>query len=89
MKITVVHLLLRYCGKHPKLWDGNLHYIQHAYNRSKHSSMQVSPFEAYLVYFSKSPLDFIFDKDIAVDELSDLEKAKHFIEQIHLVHQRV
>jgi hypothetical protein len=35
---TVVHLLRAYCSKHPKLWDEHLHYIQHTYNRTKHSS---------------------------------------------------
>ena len=37
---TVVHLLRAYCSKHPKLWDEHLHYVQHAYNRAKHSSTQ-------------------------------------------------
>jgi hypothetical protein len=39
----VVHLLRAYCSKHPKLWDEHLHYVQHAYNRAKHSSTQTSP----------------------------------------------
>ena len=80
--IKIVHLLQRYCGKHPKIWDENWHYIQHAYNRAKHSSTQVSPFEACLGYFPKSPLDFIFGKDIVVDGHRDVDKAQHFIEQI-------
>lgn len=29
---TVVHLLRGYCGKHPKLWDEHLPYVQHSYN---------------------------------------------------------
>ena len=37
----------------------------------------------------KSPLDFIFGKDVAIDGHSDIEKAKRFIEQIQLVHQAV
>lgn len=86
---TIVHILRGYCGKHPNLWDEHFHYIQHAYNRAKHSSTQVFPFEACLGYLSKSPLDFIFGKDIAIDGHSDVDKTKHFIEQIQLVHQRV
>ena len=85
----IVHLLRGYCGKHPKLWDEHLHYIQHAYNHAKNSSTQVSPFEPCLGYFPKSPLDFIFGKDIAVDGCSDVEKAKYLIGQIQLVHQKV
>ena len=37
---TMIHLLRGYCNKHPKLWDEHFHYIQHAYNRAKHSSIQ-------------------------------------------------
>ena len=36
----VIHILRGYCSKHPKLWDEQLHYIQHAYNRAKHSATQ-------------------------------------------------
>ena len=86
---TIVHLLHGYCGKHPKLRDEHLHYIQHAYNHSKHSSTQVSPFEACFSYFPKSPLDFIFGKYIAVDGHSDVDKAKHFIEQIQLTSKSI
>jgi hypothetical protein len=74
----VVHLLRAYCSKHPKLWDEHLHYIQHAYNRAKHSSTQTSPFEACFGYFPKSPLDFIFGKDIAVDVIRGSNFAQKF-----------
>jgi hypothetical protein len=86
---TVVHLLHAYCSKHPKLWDEHLHYIQHAYNRAKHSSTQTSPFEACFGYLPKSPLDFIFGKDIAVDGQYDIDRAEKFIEQIQSIHQVV
>jgi hypothetical protein len=79
---TVVHLLHVYCSKHPKLWDEHLHYVQHAYNRAKHSSMQKSPFETCFGYLPKSPLDFIFGKDISIDGQYDIDRAKKFIEQI-------
>jgi hypothetical protein len=72
---TVVHLLRAYCGKHPKLWDEHLHYIHHAYNQAKHSSTQMSPFEACFGYFPKSPLDFIFGKDIAIDGQYDIDRV--------------
>ena len=86
---TIVHLLRGYCSKHPKLWDEHLQYIQHAYNCAKHSSTQTSPFEACFGYFPKSPLDFIFGKDVSIDGHSDIDRAKKLIEQIQLMHQMV
>ena len=56
VKITIGHIFRGYCSKHPMLWDEQLHYIQHAYNRAKHSSTQTSPFEVCFGYFPKSPL---------------------------------
>ena len=46
--MTVVHLLRGYCNKHPKLWDEQIQYVQHAYNRAMHSYTQSSPFETCL-----------------------------------------
>ena len=66
-----------------------MHYIQHACNRAKQSSTQTSPFEACLGYLPKSPLDFIFGKDVSFDGHSDIDKERSFIEQIQLVHQIV
>eukprot|EP00253_Pinus_taeda_P010211 PITA_10211 len=86
---TVIHLLRGYCSKHPKLWDEHLHYIQHTYNRAKRSSTQTSTFEASLGHLPKSPLDFIFGKDVAIDGHRDIDKARNFIEQNQLVHQKV
>eukprot|EP00253_Pinus_taeda_P030700 PITA_30700 len=83
---TIVHLLRGYCSKHPKLWDEHLHYIQHAYNRTKHSSTNTSPFEACFGYLPKSPLDFILEKDVTIEGHSDIEKARSFIERIQQIH---
>jgi hypothetical protein len=58
----VVHLLRGYCSKHPKLWDEQLHYVQHAYNCAMHSSTQRNPFEVCLGYFPKSPMEFFLEK---------------------------
>jgi hypothetical protein len=85
----MVHLLRGYCSKNPKLWDEHLHYIQYAYNRAKHSSTQTSPFEACFGYLPKSPLDFIFGKDISIDGQYDIDRAEKFIEQIQSIHQMV
>ena len=79
-------MLLHHHSKHAKLWDEQLHYIQHAYNRAKHSSTITLPFKACLGYFPKSPLDLIFEKDVVVYGYSDIDKAKEFIEKIQLIH---
>ena len=36
----------------------------------------------------KSPLDFIREKDVAIDGHSDIEKSRMFIELIQLIHQQ-
>ena len=84
---TVVHLLRRYCSKHPKLWNDQLHYIQHTYNWAKHSSTQTSYFEVSFGYLPKYPLYFIFGKDVAIDGHSDIDKARKFIEKNQIIHQ--
>jgi len=76
---TVIHLLRGYCSKHPKIWDEHLCYVQHAYNRAKHSSTQRSPFETCFGFIPRSPLDFVFGKDTTVDGHSDVDKANRFI----------
>jgi hypothetical protein len=75
----IVHILRGYCNKHPKLWDEHLHYIQHAYNRAKHSSTQTSPFQACFGYLRKYPLDVIFRKDISIDGHYDIDGENNFI----------
>ena len=86
---TMIQFFRGYCSKHPKLWDENLCYVYHAYNRAKHSSNQRSPFETCFGFIPKSPLDFVYSKDIAVDEHSDVEKETKFNEQIQEIHQAV
>ena len=85
----VVHLLQGYCSKHPKLWDEQLHYMQHVYNRAIHSSTKRSPFETCFGYLPKYPLEFIFNKDSIVNENLNEVKAMNFIDRIQLVHQAV
>jgi len=86
---TIIHLLRGYFSKHPKLWDEQLHYIQNAYNRANHSSTKTSPFEACYRYFPRSPLDFIFVKDVTIEGQSDIDKARKFIEQIQFIYHSV
>ena len=40
-------------------------------------------------YVKKYPLDFIFEKDVAIDRHSDIYKAQKFIEKIQIIHQKV
>jgi len=86
---TVIQLLRRYCSKHPNLWDEHLCYVQHAYNRAKHSSTQRSPFETCFGFIPKSSLDFVFGKNIVVDGHSDVDKVTKFIEEIQEIHQAI
>jgi hypothetical protein len=86
---TMVHFLRGYCSKHPKLWDEQLHYVQHAYNHAMHSSTQRYPFETCLGYFPKSPMDFSFREVSKEDGQDDVDKAKRFIQRIQQVHQEV
>ena len=79
---TVIHLLRGYCNKYPKLWDEQLHYIQHAYNRAKNSSTNTFPLEVCFGYFPRSPLDFIFEEYVSINGHSDIDKSRNFIEQI-------
>jgi len=57
---TVIQLLRGYCSKHTKLWDEHFCYVQHAYNRAKHSSTHISPFETCFGFVPQSPMDFVF-----------------------------
>ena len=82
----VIKLLRGYCSKHPKLWDEHLCYVQHAYNHAKHYSTYRSPFETCFGFIPRSPLDFVFEKDIVVAGHNDVEKATRFIEQIQEIH---
>ena len=83
---TMVHLLWGYCAKHPKIWDEQLHYAQHAYNRSIHSSTQKSPFETCFGYLPKYPIEFFFGKDMVECTKKDADKARKFIQLIYLIH---
>jgi len=83
---TVIQVLRGYSSKHPRLWDEHLCYVQHFYNRAKHSSTQRSPFETYFGFTPRSPLDFFFGKDTTVEGHSDMDKVTRFIEQIHVIH---
>jgi len=87
----VVHLLRGYCGKHPKSWDEHLEYIQHAYNKVIHSSINKSPFETYFGYLPPSYFDCVFGYQR--DEEDSLEKeekqAEKFVEKIRQIHLKV
>jgi len=84
---TMIQFLKGYFSKHPKLLDEHLCYVQHAFNRDKHFATR--RFEPCFGFTPRSPLDFVFGKDIVVDGHSDVEKVTKFIEQIQEIHQLV
>jgi len=87
----VVQLLRGYSGKHLKSRDEHLEYIQHAYNRAIHSSINKSPFETCFGYLPPSPFDCVFGQQ--KDEENSLEKeeqqATKFVDRIRQVHLKV
>ena len=86
---TLVWLLRGYNKKHLKVWDENLMYIQHSYNKSVQTSTGKSRFETCFGYFPPSPLHIAYGKkgwlreDITRDSLRD-EKIIEKIRKIHL-----
>jgi len=57
VNMTVVHALRIYNSNHPNTWDESFPYIQHIYNRAMHHSIRVSPFEAFMGFLPRSPID--------------------------------
>ena len=57
--------------------------------KAKNSSTQTSPFELCFGHLQKSPLNFIFEKDVSIHGHSDIEKAQNFIEKIQIIHHQV
>ncbi len=86
---TMVHFLHGYCNKHRKLWDDQIQYVQHAYNKALHSSTKSSPFETCFGYLPKTPLSLNFGKEDDFTEGSDEDKANKFIQRIQQIHQVV
>jgi hypothetical protein len=86
---TMVLFLRGYCSKHPKLWDEEIPYVHHAYNRSLHSSTQSSPFETCFGYLPKVPLDLMYGRDVDVNEERTEDRACKFIQRIQQIHQAV
>ena len=76
---TVVRLLRDYCGKHRKLWDEHLPYVQHSYNRAVQSSTQHSPFETCFGYLPRDPFDMVFGREDGSSGRNDKDKAQQFI----------
>ena len=89
VKRIVFHFLRGYCNKHPKLWDEQIQYVQHAYNRVVHSSTQSSPFETCFGYFPKTPLDLNYAREVGSSTSKDEDKALRFIQRVQQVHQEV
>jgi hypothetical protein len=53
----IMHILCIYNSKHPLTWDESIHYVQHIYNRSIHSSTSHIPFQVGLGFQPLGPMD--------------------------------
>jgi hypothetical protein len=53
----IVHILCMYNSKNPHTWDESLHYVQHSYNRSLHSSTNHRPFKMRMGFQPFGPID--------------------------------
>jgi hypothetical protein len=76
---TLVLFLRGYYKNHPKLWDEQIPYVQHAYNRDLHSSTQSSNFETCFGYLPNVPLDLMYGRDVDVNKELTEEKYRKFI----------
>jgi hypothetical protein len=85
----MVLLLRGYCNKHPKLWDEQIPYVQHAYNRALHSSTRSSSFETCFGSLPKVPLKLMYGRDVDANEERTEDRARKFIYRIQQVHQAV
>jgi len=85
----VVLFLWGYCSKHPKLWDEQIPYVQHAHNQALHSSTQSSPFETCFGYLPKVPLDLMYGRDVNVNEERTEDRAHKFIQRIQQIHHTI
>jgi len=91
VNMTLVQLQRGYNQKHPKIWDENLVYMQHSYNKAVHTSTGKSPFETCFGYLSPSPLDITYGQQGGVkkDIIGDALRAENFIEKIKHIHLQV
>ncbi len=81
----MIYLRRGYCGKHPKLWDEQIPYVRHAYNRAVLSSTQSSLFEFFFGYFPKDPLDMVFERDGYSSEQNNRDTTRNFVQQIQMI----
>ena len=86
-----MQLLRGYNQGHPKIWDKNLIYIQHSYNRAIHASTGQSPFETCFGYFPPSLLDVVYGEKGGVREdlTGDALRAEKIVEKIRQIHLQV
>jgi hypothetical protein len=79
----IVVLFLRgYYNKCRKLWDEQIPYVQHPYNRALHSSTQISPFETCFGYLLKVPLELMYMRNVDVNEERTEDRTHKFIQGI-------
>jgi hypothetical protein len=79
---TMLLFLRGYCNKYPKVWDEQIPYVIHAYNRALHSSTQCQPFKTCFGYLLKVPLDLMYGRDVDSNEEINEDRAHKFIQTI-------
>jgi hypothetical protein len=88
-----VHILRMYNSNHPHTWDESLHYVQHSYNRSLHSSTSHIPFQVGFGFQPLGPMDVALPLEFSSVDSSptptEADKATQFIERIHHICQQV
>lgn len=82
----VVHILQMYNSKHPCIWDDNLPYVQHNYNRSINISTGHNPFQVGLGFQPLGPFGVALPLASTKVEFShahtEADKATRFMENI-------
>ena len=76
---VMVHLLRDYCGKHPKLWDEHIPYVQHSYNQAVHLSMYVHHLRHVLATYQKILLIWFLEGNMTlVDMMTGKKHSSSF-----------
>lgn len=76
---TMVHLLRGYCGKHLKLWEEQLPYVKHAYNRAAHSLHRTHHLRHVLAIYLEIPWTWsLGNRRIVMDDMTGTKQGRPF-----------
>ena len=89
----IIHIIHMYNSKHPCMWDENLPYVQHSYNKALHSSTGHNPFQVGLGLQPLCPINLAVPFSATqVDSAHvqyEYDRGNNFIERIHHILQQV